>query len=94
MTKKRFPLLALLVTIILSAAAVLDQQDQQARNSQLTDEPLLTKQSETHILYGDDRGGGHLHGTGKPCKSEFPADWDNQEVINNVKTIAANDNLD
>jgi|JI10StandDraft_1071094.scaffolds.fasta_scaffold06924_4 hypothetical protein len=93
MTRKTFPLLALVVTIILSAAAVMDQLDQHTRNPQLTAEPVLTKQSETHILYGDDRGGGHLHGAGKPCKSEFPAEWDKQDIINNVSAIAANDNL-
>lgn len=46
------------------------------------------------MLHGDQRGGGHLHGTGKPCKSEFPADWDADEVTAHVKSVAANDNLD
>lgn len=55
--------------------------------------PTLTVQAEQHILHGDKRGGGHLHGTGKACKSEFPADWDAGEVVAHVKTIAANDNL-
>ena len=93
MTKRTFPLLALLVTIILSAAAVMDQQDQHKRTTQLIADPILTKQSEIHILYGDDRGGGHLHGAGKPCKSEFPPNWNRQDVIDNVTKIAANDNL-
>lgn len=57
-------------------------------------QPVLTEQAEQHLLHGDDRGGGHLHGTGKACKSEFPADWDADEVIDHVKTVAANDNLD
>jgi hypothetical protein len=56
--------------------------------------PALTAEAEQHILYGDRRGGGHLHGTGVPCKSEFPADWDADEVIDRVQAIAANDNLD
>lgn len=56
--------------------------------------PTLTAQAEQHLLHGDNRGGGHLHGTGKACKSEFPADWDAGEVIAHVKTVAANDNLD
>ncbi len=93
MTKKTFPLLALVVTLILSAAALLDQRSDPVALDPSGDEPALTRQSEIHILYGDDRGGGHLHGTGKPCKSEFPADWDKQDVIDNVKKIAANDNL-
>lgn len=55
--------------------------------------PVLTTQAEKHILNGDARGGGHLHGTGNACKSEFPAAWDEQDVIAHVKDIAANDNL-
>jgi hypothetical protein len=46
-----------------------------------------------HILYGDATGGGHLYGTGKPCKSEFPKSWNKETVIKEVDLIAANDNL-
>lgn len=53
----------------------------------------LSKSREIHILYGDSRGGGHLHGVGKPCKTEFPKEWDKTKVISTVKQIAANDNL-
>lgn len=56
--------------------------------------PRLTAARAQHILYGDARGGGHLHGTNRPCKSEFPADWDADKVIHVVTTEAANDNLD
>ncbi len=56
-------------------------------------QPVLTAQAEQHLLYGDQRGGGHLHGVGKECKSEFPAAWDKEEVITHVKRVAANDNL-
>ncbi len=55
--------------------------------------PVLSEQAEQHLLYGDKRGGGHLHGVGKACKSEFPQDWDKDEVITHVKKVAANDNL-
>ncbi|NQZ14201.1 MAG: EndoU domain-containing protein [Alphaproteobacteria bacterium] len=54
----------------------------------------ITPQRRTHILYGDATGGGHLHGTGKPCKSEFPANWDESTIIKEVELIASNDNLD
>lgn len=57
-------------------------------------QPVLSAQATQHLLYGDQRGGGHLHGVGKPCKSEFPQDWDKDEVITYVKKVAANDNLD
>lgn len=53
----------------------------------------LSEQRRVHILYGDNRGGGHLAGTGKACKSEFPDDWDAAEVIDHVRQVAANDNL-
>lgn len=54
----------------------------------------LSQDRQQHILYGDARGGGHKFGVGKPCKSEFPQDWDDAEIIETVKEIAANDNLD
>lgn len=53
----------------------------------------ISKRATTHILYGDNRGGGHSHGAGKPCKSEFPANWDADKIIGTVQSIAANDNL-
>lgn len=55
--------------------------------------PEISKQAEAHILHGDKAGGGHLHGTGKPCKTEFPANWDADDIIANVRKVAANDNL-
>lgn len=48
---------------------------------------------EKHILYGDATGGGHKFGAGKPCKSEFPQDWDDTKIIGTIERIAANDNL-
>ncbi len=53
----------------------------------------LTQGRMEHILYGDNTGGGHLYGTGKPCKSEFPENWDSAQIIETVEQIAANDNL-
>lgn len=55
--------------------------------------PELSRQQEKHILYGDQRGGGHLYGQNKNCKSEFPASWSAQKIIQTVKAQAANDNL-
>lgn len=54
---------------------------------------IISPERRAHILYGDATGGGHLYGTGKPCKSEFPEYWDEQTVIKEVELIAANDNL-
>jgi hypothetical protein len=53
----------------------------------------ITDQARTHILYGDERGGGHISGAGKPCKSEFPVDWTSKKIIENTLKIASNDNL-
>lgn len=65
-------------------------------SSDVTSERIvrLSPERQTHILYGDAKGGGHKYGVGKPCKSEFPQDWDDAEIIDTVKQIAANDNLD
>ena len=54
---------------------------------------IISDQVVQHILYGDARGGGHKHGAGRPCKSEFPADWDDEQILEVTRKIAANDNL-
>ena len=33
-------------------------------------------------------GGGHRHGTGKPGKTEFPAAWKDEKIIDNVLDVA------
>jgi Bacterial EndoU nuclease len=42
----------------------------------------------THILDGDQTGGGHRHGTGSPGKTEFPADWDDDTILDAITTVA------
>lgn len=53
----------------------------------------VSDQRREHILQGDRTGGGHKFGTGKPCKSEFPKEWNSDEIIATVEQIASNDNL-
>lgn len=53
----------------------------------------ISEERRQHILYGDATGGGHKHGVGAPCKSEFPAHWDDDTIIKEIDIIAANDNL-
>lgn len=48
----------------------------------------VTLERATHILDGDATGGGHRHGTGKPGKTEFPASWNDEEVIDTVLDVA------
>ena len=57
------------------------------------DASLISPKRRAHILYGDATGGGHLYGTGKACKSEFPKNWNEDTIIKEIKLIAANDNL-
>ncbi|MGH3740362.1 MAG: EndoU domain-containing protein [Micromonosporaceae bacterium] len=42
-------------------------------------------------MYGDEldeSSGGHLHGTGRPDKSEFPPDWDEDKIVHEVIDVA------
>lgn len=41
-----------------------------------------------HILEGDATGGGHRHGGGSPGKSEFPSDWSDDKIIEEVESVA------
>jgi hypothetical protein len=41
-----------------------------------------------HILDGDAYGGGHRHGTGRPGKTEFPASWADQKIVDTALDIA------
>lgn len=69
----------------------------QTNNPSITDNfnkaSRISPQRREHILYGDITGGGHKHGVGAPCKSEFPAHWDDDTIIKEIEMIAANDNL-
>ena len=56
--------------------------------------PELTQRARAHILYGDERGGGHLYGMGTTCKTEFPRAWSAERIIDTARTVAANDNID
>ncbi len=56
-------------------------------------DPVLTQQRLRHITDGDHTGGGHLSGTGAPCKSEFPPHWTREKIAHDLPLIAANDNL-
>jgi hypothetical protein len=41
-----------------------------------------------HVLDGDDRDGGHRAHTGKPGKSEFPARWTDDTVMDRIADVA------
>jgi hypothetical protein len=42
----------------------------------------------THILDGDETGGGHRPGTGSPGKTEFPAHWDDDTILDAITAVA------
>ncbi|MFI0465721.1 WXG100 family type VII secretion target [Saccharopolyspora sp. 5N102] len=51
----------------------------------------VTADRATHILDGDPpprNAGGHLAGTGKPGKSEFPPGWSRMDVLNRIQDVA------
>ncbi len=50
---------------------------------------VLPADRRAHILDGDPNdGGGHRHGTGHPDKTEFPADWEDDRIIDAVLAVA------
>lgn len=95
---KLFITTILLIGLIAFYGGEFENQEQTTPPSSAAPQPTedkftLSHRAKTHILYGDRSGGGHMHGIGKPCKSEFPQDWDKDEIIQTVEKIAANDNL-
>lgn len=51
-----------------------------------------------HILFGDSRGGGHLHGQGIEGKTEFPSYWNLSRIEKSIRSaqenfLARNDSL-
>lgn len=48
----------------------------------------VSAERQSHILDGDRTGGGHRHGVGSPGKTEFPADWDDGRIIENILSVA------
>jgi hypothetical protein len=48
----------------------------------------LPPERAAHILDGDRWDGGHRHGTGRPEKTEFPADWDDERIIGQIVDVA------
>ena len=52
----------------------------------------ISSDRETHILDGDETGGGHRAGTGLPGKTEFPAEWSDEVVLENITSVAKDPN--
>jgi hypothetical protein len=59
-----------------------------AANRPPLDRLSISAERALHILDGDARGGGHRHGTGRPGKTEFPADWDDAKILGAIRDVA------
>jgi hypothetical protein len=60
-----------------------------AENRPPPDAIRITPERSTHILDGEPNGGGgHRHGTGKPGKTEFPASWPDEKILDKVLDAA------
>jgi len=60
---------------------------------------LVSDERTEHILNGEIRpngtfGGGHRAGTGFPGKSEFPASWSDEEIMNHISDIATDPSIE
>lgn len=47
----------------------------------------ITAQNWQHILTGDQKGGGHRYGAGRPNKTEFPKSWNDEKIYDTVTEI-------
>lgn len=65
----------------------------EAEDRPLPDAIRVSPERASHILEGDEYGGGHRHGIGKPGKTEFPASWDNKKVVAAALDIAREPDL-
>jgi len=95
MTNKQNKIIIAIVCLALiggAGAAAYIKRDTIPMLSQLGG-PGISQETKQHILVGDKTGGGHKFGAGKDCKSEFPQDWSDSQIIGNIQKVAANDNL-
>lgn len=52
----------------------------------------INSQQRAHILDGDATGGGHGSGRGISGKSEFPASWSDEQIINYISEVIQDPN--
>ncbi len=56
------------------------------------DESLISSKRQDHILDGDATGGGHRPGLGISGKTEFPAGWSDDKILENIIDVATDPN--
>lgn len=60
-----------------------------AANRPSLDALRVSPERRAHILEGDaDGSGGHRHGIGNPGKTEFPASWNDEKIIDALMDVA------
>ena len=60
-----------------------------AANRPQLDALRVSPERRAHILDGDvDGSGGHRHGVGNPGKTEFPASWNDEKIIDALLDVA------
>ncbi len=64
------------------------------RNRSGASTDVISPDRATHILNGDNTGGGHRAGTGRPGKSEFPDTWSDGKILDEISKVAKNGIID
>jgi hypothetical protein len=57
-------------------------------NPHSIDSVSIPEDRARHILDGEGRSGGHRSGTGIPGKTEFPATWSDEEILEAIRQVA------
>lgn len=57
-------------------------------NPHSIDSVSIPEDRARHILDGEGRSGGHRYGTGTPGKTEFPASWSDDDILDAIRQVA------
>ncbi len=57
-------------------------------NPHSIDSVSIPEDRARHILDGESRSGGHRFGTGTPGKTEFPASWSDDDILDAIRQVA------
>ena len=63
-------------------------------NPHSIDSVSILEDRARHILDGEGRSGGHRYGTGTPGKTEFPASWSDDDILEAIRQVAGTGTVD
>lgn len=63
-------------------------------NPHSIDSVSIPEDRARHILDGEGRSGGHRYGTGTPGKTEFPASWSDDDILEAIRQVAGTGTVD